>query len=83
MAMHGTDEKTLFDLGSYTFEGREYRLGYSWPMLYAQCCSGEGEILMELAESAARYANPIDQPRRRPPLAEAYARAVAQGYIRQ
>ncbi|MDQ3930663.1 MAG: hypothetical protein M3328_16150 [Chloroflexota bacterium] len=81
--MYGSNEKALFDLGRYTFDGREYRLGYSWPMLYAQCCSGEGEILTELAENAVSYANPTDQPGGRPPLGEAYARAVAQGYIRQ
>ena len=79
--MHGTDEKALFDLGKYTFEGTEYRLGYSWPSLYAQDSSGEGELLQEAAEQVRQYAHCTDEAGRRSPLAEAYARAVAQGYI--
>ena len=81
--MHGSNDKALFDLGTYIFEGRKYRLGYSWPVLYAQCSPDEEEILSDLAENTAVYASLANGPGERPPLGEAYARAVAQGYIRQ
>jgi hypothetical protein len=80
-AVHSDNDKALFDLGNYTFEGIEYRLLYSWPMLYAKCGPDEGEILSDLAEHAALYANLAGGSAERPPLGEAYVRAVAQGYI--
>jgi len=82
-AVLDSDDKARFDLGTYIYEDREYRLGYSWPVLYAQCGPDEGEIFSALAEDAMVHANLTDRPGGRPPLGEAYARAVAQGYIRQ
>ena len=79
--MIDSDEKAVFDLGAYTFEGAEYRLLYSWPMLYARSCSRDDEVLADSAENAARYASRTDLSGTQPPLSEAYVRAVAQGYI--
>jgi hypothetical protein len=76
------NEKAVFDLGTYVFGGREYRLLYSWPMLYAQCGPEESETQSAPAEDAA-LASAAAETSDRPPLAEAYARAVAQGYILQ
>jgi hypothetical protein len=81
--VHSGNDKALFHLGTYTFEGTEYRLLYSWPMLYAQCGPDEGEVLSDLAEHAVLYANLADGSAERSPLGEAYVRAVAQGYIRE
>ena len=79
--MMNSDEKAVFYLGIYTFEGAEYKLLYSWPMLYAQSCVREDEVLAESAEKVAGYASLTDRPGTQPPLSEAYVRAVAQGYI--
>jgi hypothetical protein len=80
--MIDSNEKAVFDLGSYTFEGTDYRLLYSWPMLYAQSSSREDDLLAASAETAAQYTSPAVRPGPRPPLGEAYVRAVAQGYLR-
>ena len=81
--MYSGSDKAVFDLGTYTFEGIEYRLLYSWPVLYAQCGPGEDEILSDVAEHAILYANPTAGSAAIPPLGEAYVRAVAQGYVRE
>jgi hypothetical protein len=80
--MIDSNEKAVFDLGTYTFEGTEYRLLYSWPMLYAKSTSGEDDLLAVSAENAAEFASAEVPPGPRPPLGEAYSRAVKQGYLR-
>jgi hypothetical protein len=81
--VYSRSDKALFDLGTYTFEGIEYRLLYSWPLLYAQWGPSEGEIISDVAANAVLYANLAGRSTNRPPLGEAYVRAVAQGYIRE